>query len=180
MNVREEKERKRREKAEALRSIIHREERTAEATRRALTLVKDGGYTSVAVYLSVGNELSTAALVAALLTRGTTVSVPVTDADGGMIFSTINSDTEFRKGKFGIPEPTNIVPTIDIEIMFVPLVAFDEKGYRLGHGKGCYDRYFAEKVSSKTKKIGLAFREQKVPVLPIEATDVPLDDVLYV
>lgn len=163
-----------------LSSVPDRETRTSAITRRALSYVAEKGFTSVALYLSVRDELSTKELFNELLTRNVSLSVPVVTSDGQMVFSRVTKDTAYRKGAFGIPEPVNVVETNTFDVMFVPLVAFDENNNRLGHGKGYYDRYFAEKISPSTKKIGLAFLEQKVPCVPCETNDVRLDDVFYI
>lgn len=180
MTITEEKKRIRQKVAAILTAIPEREKRTEAVVRRALSYVEDNGFTSVALYLSVGNELSTKTLVAALLQKNVTLSVPVVTGEGEMVFSLLNENTVFRKGAFGIPEPKDIVPIQDFDVMFVPLVAFDKNNDRLGHGKGYYDRFFERAaVSPRTKKIGLAFAEQKVSSVPCEKTDVRLDDVFF-
>lgn len=163
----------------ALRSLKDRDVRTERLTERALRYVTEHGCTSVALFLSVGSEPDTSALFSALRAKKIAVSVPVVTSGTEMAFSLVSDDTVFRKGAFGIPEPVHIVERRDFDVMFVPLVAFDENCHRLGHGKGYYDRYFAENIGPATKKIGLAFAEQKVPVLPVEKTDVRLDAVFY-
>lgn len=69
-----------------------------------------------------------------------------------------------------------------LDVLFVPLVAFDEKGYRLGMGGGYYDKTLAYLKSRRTWKkplrIGLAFECQKVPALVPDAWDMPLDWVM--
>ena len=179
MTVAEEKKKIREKIKVALAAIPDRQRRTDAITRRVFSYVKGNGFTSVALYLSAGNELSTKTLVEELLRQNVTLSVPVVTGEGEMVFSQIKGDTEFRKGAFGISEPINIVPTSTFDVMFVPLVAFDKKGNRLGHGKGYYDRYFAKGISPNMKKIGLAFAEQEVPSVPCERTDVKLDGVFF-
>lgn len=67
---------------------------------------------------------------------------------------------------FGIPEPItgNEVPADEVDLMIVPLLAFDRKGYRVGYGKGFYDRFMAQ-CKPGTQFIGLSFFE------PVEAID---------
>ncbi len=80
--------------------------------------------------------------------------------------------TSLVRGAYGIAEPgagEAVVPTL----VFVPLLGVDENGYRLGYGKGYYDRYFAEQ-GKETRRIGLAFTCQQVDGLPAEAHDMPL------
>ena len=80
--------------------------------------------------------------------------------------------------RFGIPEPTSneiVYPNI----FLVPLVAYDEKLFRIGYGGGYYDRYL--KKIKKVKKIitiGIAYSFQKVKNIPINNHDIRLDFVI--
>ncbi len=80
--------------------------------------------------------------------------------------------------KFGIPEPTSnkiIYPNI----FLVPLVAYDEKLYRIGYGGGYYDRYLKKiKKRKKIITIGLAYSFQKVKKIPINEHDIKLDFIV--
>lgn len=87
-----------------------------------------------------------------------------------------NDDTRFRRNKYGIYEPENgdSVNAAGIDMVFVPLIAADKKGYRVGYGKGFYDRYLAH-CRADCMKIGFSYFE---PVDAIEDShdfDVPLD-----
>ncbi len=66
-----------------------------------------------------------------------------------------------------------LVTPDEIDLIVVPLVAFDAQNYRLGYGGGNYDRYLVQ-LDPKTPKVGIAFYEQQVASLPIEAHDVQL------
>ncbi|HET8809207.1 MAG TPA: 5-formyltetrahydrofolate cyclo-ligase [Flavobacteriaceae bacterium] len=79
----------------------------------------------------------------------------------------------------GIPEPVENanaieIPPEKIEVVFVPLLAFDKSGHRIGYGKGFYDRFLAE-CKPTTLKIGLSFFEAEEKLEEIFTTDVPLD-----
>jgi 5-formyltetrahydrofolate cyclo-ligase len=81
-------------------------------------------------------------------------------------------------GPFGIPEPPEEKPGetgMPLDLVVVPGLAFDLHGWRLGRGKGYYDRLLAS-VSAVT--CGVAFDEQMVPALPVEPHDVQLNFVL--
>ena len=155
-----------------------REEKTDAVTNAALDFVDKNEVSSVAVYLSAGNELSTEKLVSALFDRGIKVSVPVITGDD-MIFSSIRPDSSFNLSKYGIKEPSVIVTEEYFDVMFMPLVAFDPENNRLGHGKGYYDRYLQKNTEKITKKIGLAFAEQMVDAIPVESTDIRPDLIIY-
>lgn len=106
----------------------------------------------------------------------------ITGRNGTMEFRYVaraGEPEEFVPGPFGILEPTETHPVVtksEIAACFVPLLAFDGEGRRLGHGKGYYDR-FLEDFSGL--KIGVAFEWQFSPeALPMEDHDVHLDMVV--
>ena len=70
----------------------------------------------------------------------------------------LSDDTILKLNKYGIPEPIkgNEFKSAKIDVVFIPLLAYDLKGNRVGYGKGFYDR-FLEKLSKNTIKIGLSF-----------------------
>ena len=86
-------------------------------------------------------------------------------------------DKDFLVGKYGIPEPRKSLSRINDRVRFeelvwlVPGLAFDKLGYRLGRGKGYYDRLLRD---SRGIKIGIAFDWQIVDRLPVERHDVPV------
>lgn len=78
--------------------------------------------------------------------------------------------------KWGIPEPVNgieIDPT-KIDVVFVPLLAFDKQGHRIGYGKGMYDGFLAE-CRNDVVKIGLSFFEAEEEFAEVYSSDIPLD-----
>jgi 5-formyltetrahydrofolate cyclo-ligase len=83
---------------------------------------------------------------------------------------------KIKKNKYNIPEPVDglEVPVSKINVVFVPLLAFDEKGNRVGYGKGFYDQ-FLSKCQPETIKIGLSFFESENLILDTLSTDIQLD-----
>ena len=79
-------------------------------------------------------------------------------------------------GAFGIEEPTgSLVENLhEIELSIIPGVAFDCSGNRLGRGKGYYDRALTKLQSYR---IGVCFQLQLLPHIPVEATDLPMDEI---
>ena len=69
-----------------------------------------------------------------------------------------------------------IVPAETLDMIVVPLVAFDRAGARLGYGGGCYDRYLPT-LRSDCQIIGIAFDEQCISHVPTDAHDLPLPDI---
>jgi len=88
----------------------------------------------------------------------------------------VEKDGLFIKNKFNILEPIGgvIIPPRQIDLFFVPLVAFDERGYRVGYGKGYYDRYLAN-CRPEAIKIGFSFFEAVEYIEDIDEFDVPLN-----
>lgn len=70
-----------------------------------------------------------------------------------------------------------IVPAEALDMVVVPLVAFDRAGARLGYGGGCYDRYLSM-LSPACQIIGIAFDEQRVDHVPTDAHDLPLPHII--
>lgn len=86
-------------------------------------------------------------------------------------------ESRLELGAFHIEEPTgtDTVDADEIELVVVPAVAYDERGNRLGRGKGFYDRLLA---STRATKVGVAFDFQVMELLPAEEHDVPMDIVI--
>ncbi len=101
--------------------------------------------------------------------------------DKKMDFFTIDSVDELEISNWGIPEPkedpTKLIQPKDIQILFIPLIAFDENGHRVGYGKGFYDQYLV-RCSSNIIKIGLSLFDEISIIDDIEATDIALDIIL--
>lgn len=88
----------------------------------------------------------------------------------------LTDNTKFRTNIYNIPEPINglEVPVDKIEVVFVPLLAFDGKGNRVGYGKGFYDK-FLSKCNPEVVKIGLSFFEVEEEISDATENDVKLD-----
>ncbi|MEO5683119.1 MAG: 5-formyltetrahydrofolate cyclo-ligase [Chitinophagaceae bacterium] len=87
----------------------------------------------------------------------------------------VDDDTDFKKNRYGIAEPVNgtVIAATDIDMIFVPLLAFDKQGYRLGYGKGFYDR-FLPACREESIKLGFSYFEPLVAIGGIGQFDVPL------
>ncbi len=90
-----------------------------------------------------------------------------------------NDPGEFVSGKFGLREPGPMALAVDpkeMALCFVPLVAFDPEGFRLGQGKGYYDR-FLERFPGKKVGVGFSWQEAAGHI-PVEAHDQPMEMVV--
>ena len=106
------------------------------------------------------------------------VSLPSINENSQMDFFKWSHNDLLKLNKFGIPEPLKNKKVIP-DIVFLPLVAFDKRLYRVGYGGGYYDRYI-EKVSNKKKilKIGIALSCQKINRVPTNKYDKKLDMII--
>lgn len=88
----------------------------------------------------------------------------------------LTDNTKFIKNKHNIPEPFDglEVPTSKIDVVFVPLLAYDVNGNRVGYGKGFYDKFLSE-CKPETIKIGLSFFEPEAAIDGIFENDMQLD-----
>jgi 5-formyltetrahydrofolate cyclo-ligase len=104
------------------------------------------------------------------------IAYPVIGPADSMEAVVPGEDEKFRSNKFGIKEPEdgNIVDPVNIDLILVPLLAFDQKGYRVGYGKGYYDR-FLRNCRENVLKIGFSFFPAEEVISDINEFDVPLD-----
>ena len=88
----------------------------------------------------------------------------------------MTDNTKFQKNQYNIYEPIDglEVPTSKIDVVFVPLLAFDTKGNRVGYGKGFYDK-FLSKCNEGVIKVGLSFFEPEKTIEDVFETDIRLD-----
>ena len=93
-----------------------------------------------------------------------------------MIHFLLTDNTKIKKNEYNIPEPVDgiEVPTSKIDVVFVPLLAFDKAGHRAGYGKGFYDKFLAECLP-ETIKIGLSFFEAEASIDDVFENDIRLD-----
>ena len=142
-------------------------------------------YSNIGIYHPVNGEVNTFELINFMWSIDQQVFLPIIDKKN-LLFGRVNADSKLKKNRFGIPEPS-ITKSIQmsanlLDMIFVPLVAFDLNGFRIGMGSGYYDRTFEKRLSNKDAKdpvlIGLAYEFQKQECLNHQPWDVPLDMVV--
>ncbi len=132
-------------------------------------------------FVSMGSEVETRDILKQAWADGKAVAVPKTGKEREMFFLEIASLEKLQEGRFGVMEPVGtaekeVIPK-ENDLFLVPGAAFDKKKNRLGYGGGYYDTYFAKHQGYR--KIGLAFSAQLWENdLPVEKTDIPLDDIV--
>lgn len=135
----------------------------------------------VAAYWPHATEFSPLEILDELLRRGQPCALPAIREDGDRVLDFLAWDESLvlQKGPLGIMQPPrdDKARFLEPDIVIVPLLAFDRKGYRLGYGKGYYDATLSALRRKKpVLAVGLAFAQQAVLFnLPREDHDVPLD-----
>lgn len=112
---------------------------------------------AVMTYVSFGSEVKTDAVLEKILRDGKTAAVPLCEGGTEMTARVIRSRSELSPGAYGVPEPPESSPLIlkkDIDLIVVPGLGFDKSGYRIGYGKGYYDRYLKD---YRGETVGLCF-----------------------
>ena len=131
------------------------------------------------LYFSVGSEVSTHKIFSKALVDSKRVAFPVClDEDGVMEFYYVNDITDLEEGMYGIRAPKGGCEKFDDcknSVCIVPGIAFDKKGYRLGYGKGYYDR-FLEHFDGIS--VGLCFNEMLEEDLPADSFDKRADYII--
>ena len=131
----------------------------------------------VAGYHAHGDEADPALLLQALARAGAQIAFPrVVAKTAPLEFHLVPEDEVLRPGAYGIHEPHPDWPSVTPDILLVPLLAYDDRGTRLGYGAGYYDRTLA--ALPKARAIGIAYAGQRMDFLPCDAHDCPLDAIL--
>lgn len=134
---------------------------------------------TVFCYVSAHGEVETRSLVEEILKEKSVVVPYCTDTEGNMICVKIESLDDLTEGHFGILEPKNPIPfpKEQIDFVIVPGIAFDKDGYRLGYGKGYYDRFLKD---ISPFMLGVCQKELFMKELPHESFDVKMSYVLSI
>ncbi len=140
---------------------------------------------SITAYMAVNGEVDTGRIMETAWLRKKRIFLPVM-AGGHLKFSELKKGAKMRANPFGILEPVykkqDLKPPGSLEIVLVPLVAFDGNLNRVGMGGGYYDRAFAfskfRKNWHKPLLVGVAYSFQKVDKIDAKAWDVPLHAVI--
>lgn len=134
---------------------------------------------TVAVYMPIGSEIDPRPLLGKLVDAGAKLALPCVKKNGSMVYRHYTRGDPLEKRAFGLLEPFHEVPEVEPTLILTPLLAYDNKGNRLGYGKGHYDRAIARlRENGRVFVCGLAFHGQEVENVPAEPHDIPLDWVM--
>ncbi len=121
-------------------------------------------------------EVDTSYILSILQGKDKNVVLPKMADDQNLKHFLLTDSTVIKPNKWGVPEPLDglEVPIHKIDVVFIPLLAFDTKGNRVGYGKGFYD-IFLKECNPNVVKIGLSLFEAEESIDDIAPDDVPLD-----
>jgi 5-formyltetrahydrofolate cyclo-ligase len=169
------------------RAAISRDAATHAARLAAghlLGMAELGGMTVAGLYAAFDNELGTQEAADALRARGILVAYPrIAPPERVLRFHLVHGQDDLEPGPFGIPQPAAHAEAVDfdrISMLIVPGLAFDERGGRLGWGKGYYDATLAHDHTLRHSplRVGYAYAFQLVPEVPQRSHDVSMDLVV--
>lgn len=134
----------------------------------------------VALYAAMTGEVETRLIAEAVRQAGGEVYYPLIRPEGVMSFHRVAIEDELAPGPYGIPAPPaesgGLREQERFDLVVVPGLAFDLKGFRLGRGGGYYDRFLSRILSRNV--VGLAFSWQIVPAVPVDPWDVPVGAIV--
>lgn len=156
---------------------VRRRLATRAILRRLCALPAYRRATHIALYWPADGEPDLRGLAEHARLRGKQLYLPVVAHGGDMRFARWDNSTPMRPNRYGIPEPAGgrrRVTASQLDLVIVPLVAFDACGHRLGMGGGYYDRALAAR-RRRPVLAGAAFEFQRTSKVPVQPWDVPLD-----
>ncbi|SHF97159.1 5-formyltetrahydrofolate cyclo-ligase [Flavobacterium micromati] len=154
------------------------EEMSLAVANKLITLpVWEKTYFHIFLPITEHNEVNTEFILHLLSGKDKEIIISKSDFETrNMTHFLLTDSTKIKKNEYNIPEPVNgiEVPSNKIEVVFIPLLAFDNNGHRVGYGKGFYDKFLAE-CKPETIKIGLSFFEAEELIEDAFESDVKLD-----
>jgi 5-formyltetrahydrofolate cyclo-ligase len=127
--------------------------------------------TVIACYYSIGSEVRTQDIMQEILSNGKTLALPRV-VDNELIFYEVKRFEDLEKGEYGIMEPKHHCEKItSFDVIIVPAVAMSRDGWRLGYGRGFYDRFLSDK---NTMTITPEYAKQIVKNIPKSKNDIPI------
>ncbi|MDE1965485.1 MAG: 5-formyltetrahydrofolate cyclo-ligase [Xanthomonadaceae bacterium] len=155
----------------------------AQGLRRSLEQLPEY-FTDVRVagYWASHGELPLNLVIPPLAARGQQFLLPVIGSDRRLRFAPWQAGEAVQPNRYGIPEPAapgELLEPFQLDMVLMPLLGFDRRGHRLGHGGGYYDRSFAflneQLRPTEPLLVGIAYAFQELPELDDQHWDVPLD-----
>ncbi len=157
-----------------------RAEKSGRICRKLQELPETREARTILSYLAMADEVDLSAFHAWAAEQGKTVVFPLTGKDGHMEAYELSADRAMVTDRYGIsapdPEKSRLVDPSELDLVLVPMVAFDKSNMRLGQGGGYYDRFLLR--CPQAKRIAVAFAEQEVDEVVTDEYDLPMDAVI--
>ncbi|WP_158730321.1 MULTISPECIES: 5-formyltetrahydrofolate cyclo-ligase [unclassified Flavobacterium] len=173
-----------RQKYKALRNSLSEnelEEMSLAVANKIIELpIWEKNYFHIFLPITEQNEVNTEFILHLLSGKDKEIIVSKADFETrNMTHFLLTDNTKIRKNKYNIPEPIDgiEVPSTKIDVVFVPLLAFNTSGHRVGYGKGFYDKFLSE-CKPGVIKIGLSFFEPEESIEGVFEDDIALNYVV--
>lgn len=162
-------------------SVSYRSTASSQICTRIRSLEQYRQAKRIALYFAVNGEINLDAIWSSAPLQGKFCYFPTLNEDNlTLSFLPATPATSFKKNRYGIPEPDVdhrlAIPTEELNLILMPLVAFDVRCTRLGMGAGYYDRTFKDKTDCTL--FGVAYQFQRVDFIQPHPWDIPLDAVI--
>lgn len=164
-----------------LRATLSKQEKEEKSLAIANKLLQaniwDKTYYHLFLTIAEQNEINTEYILNLLMGKDKEIVLSKTDfANHRMTHFLLTEETKIKKNNYNIPEPISgeEIPSDKIDVVFIPLLAYDIHGNRVGYGKGFYDRFLSE-CRKDILKIGLSFFEPENKIEDVYEEDIPLD-----
>ena len=166
---------------EQRRAVKNKEEKNRDIISKILAMPEVKNAEALFVFYPLKDEVNLLPVAEYGFREGKKVGFPLCeDKNGNMSFRLVNSLSELKEGSFGIKEPDENTSELPPKkaVIFLPALAIDKEGYRLGYGKGYYDRYLAKYAYLKPYTVGVIYKELIFDKLPRGEYDIPCDAVV--
>jgi 5-formyltetrahydrofolate cyclo-ligase len=159
---------------------LHGAEASRKIAAHGLDFLGTNAGPIVSGFAAIRDEIDPAPLMIWLQAEGFRLALPVMQGKGKpLLMRAWAPGDAMNPAAWGIAEPLGDKAAVEPDVVLVPLLAFDSRGYRLGYGGGFYDRTLQRLRKLKpVVAVGLAYDEQRVDAVPVESYDQRLDWVL--
>lgn len=162
-----------------------RERQNTALTDRCVELIRERSAGAVAAYHPLADEPGGPGFLPALRAAADSVLLPISESDGTMLWSAYEGEQAMANGELNIPEPVGARrdwrALLDCDLVFLPALGANRRGFRLGKGAGYYDRTLARLADAGAPQPLLAvvlFDHEVTDEVPVEAHDMPVDVIV--
>jgi 5-formyltetrahydrofolate cyclo-ligase len=152
-----------------------RDAASASIAERCRLIIAEVGARTLAGYMPIRTEVDDRPLLEGAAADGIALALPAVLNRETMVFRKYRPGDALFGGGLGTRSPGIDAPVASPDLILVPMVAFDRRGTRLGHGAGYYDRAIGAMLRRRPPLVGLAFAVQEVKHIPHEPHDIRLD-----